>query len=106
MPKRKTQAEFLKEVEEIFGDEYIVLGEYINNKTPIKIPKNINSRISPLLKVNIENNNIKPVKIQNKISSIYVKMSFVFIVFLKILKKSNNNPIKIPFITKIKNKIA
>ena len=37
MPKRKTQAEFLKEVEEIFGDEYIVLGEYINNKTPIKI---------------------------------------------------------------------
>ena len=39
-------------------------------KIPNIIAKNINNRISPLLYVNIEYRMIKPVKIQNKASSI------------------------------------
>ena len=39
-------------------------------KIPSIIAKNINSRISPLLYVNIEYKMIRPVKIQNKASSI------------------------------------
>lgn len=41
MPKRKTQEEFIQEVKTIFGEEYSVLGTYINNKTNIKIKHNI-----------------------------------------------------------------
>ena len=37
MPKRKTQEEFVSEVKELFGDEYIVLGQYINNRTKILV---------------------------------------------------------------------
>lgn len=37
MPKRKTHEEFLFEVKEIFGEEYIILGQYINNKTKILV---------------------------------------------------------------------
>ena len=63
---------------------------------PIKTPKSINNRISPLLNTNIEYSIIAPVKIQNIISSIYVIKSFVLKLFLRILKKSNNKPINIP----------
>lgn len=37
MSKRKTQEEFEKEVKEKLNDEYVVLGEYINNRTNIKV---------------------------------------------------------------------
>lgn len=37
MPRRKTQKEFEKEIQNILGDTYTVLGEYINNHTKIKI---------------------------------------------------------------------
>lgn len=36
MPKRKTQKEFIEEINRITNNEYLVLGEYINNKTKIK----------------------------------------------------------------------
>lgn len=68
------------------------------------MPKNTNKRNSPLLNVNIEYKIINPVKIQNSMSSRYVIKSFVAITFLDILKKSNNKPINIPLIIKIKNK--
>ena len=69
---------------------------------PINTPKNMYNRSSPLLKVNIEYSSSKPVKIQNNMSSIYVIISFVLKLFLKILKISNKIPIKKPFITNIK----
>ena len=37
MPKKKTTEEFKKDVYNIFGDEYEVLGDYKNNKTKIKM---------------------------------------------------------------------
>ena len=37
LPRRKTQEEFEKEVNDIFQGEYQVLGQYINNRTPILI---------------------------------------------------------------------
>ena len=37
MPKRKTQEEFIAEIKAIFNDEYIVLGQYINNREKILI---------------------------------------------------------------------
>ena len=66
----------------------------------------MNIRISPLLNVNVLYNMINPVKIQNMMSWIYVIMSFVLNDFLRILKKSNKSPIKIPLSMKIKNKYA
>ena len=36
MPKRKTQKEFIEEVNKITNNEYLVIGKYINNKTKIK----------------------------------------------------------------------
>ena len=35
MSKRKTHDTFIKEVYDLVNDEYIVLGNYINNKTKI-----------------------------------------------------------------------
>ena len=66
----------------------------------------MNIRISPLLNVNVLYSMINPVKIQNMMSWIYVIMSFVLNDFLRILKKSNKSPIKIPLSMKIKNKYA
>jgi len=40
MMKTKTTEEFIKEVYDSRGDEYTVLGEYINNTTKIKIRHN------------------------------------------------------------------
>ena len=40
MPKRKTQEEFVQEVKTIFGNEYTILGEYVNNKTNILVRHN------------------------------------------------------------------
>ena len=50
----------------IFIIQELKINIYID--IPIIIAKNINNRISPLLNVNIEYNNIIPVKIQNNIS--------------------------------------
>lgn len=41
MPKKKTQEEFIKEVNEKYGDEYTVLGKYIDTHTPILLKHNI-----------------------------------------------------------------
>ena len=38
--KRKTQEEFVREVKEKRGNEYTILGEYVNNKTKILIRHN------------------------------------------------------------------
>ncbi|TVX83699.1 hypothetical protein FQP34_00120 [Peribacillus simplex] len=35
--RRKTTTDFIKELESISGNEYQILGSYINNKTPIEI---------------------------------------------------------------------
>ena len=40
MPKRKTQEEFVSQVNEIFQGEYTVLGQYKNNRTAIQIRHN------------------------------------------------------------------
>ena len=40
MPKRKTHEEFVKEVYELVGKEYSILGEYKSNKTKIEIIHN------------------------------------------------------------------
>lgn len=40
MPKKKTQEEFVKEVQDKFHGEYEVLGQYINNRTKILIKHN------------------------------------------------------------------
>ena len=37
MPKKKTHDEYIKEVYNVFGDEYTILGEYVNSNTKIKI---------------------------------------------------------------------
>ena len=37
MPKRKTQEEFVQEIQEKFNGEYEVLGNYVNNRTQILI---------------------------------------------------------------------
>ena len=73
---------------------------------PNMMPINRNKRISPLLNTNIEDKIIHPVKIQNNMSSIYVIKSFVLNVFLNILKKSNNSPIKKPFTINIRNRFV
>lgn len=39
-PKKK-QSEFISDVEKLFGEEYTVIGEYINNKTQIDMKHNI-----------------------------------------------------------------
>jgi len=38
---RKTTSEFIKEIEDMYNNEYTVLGEYINNSTPILVKHNI-----------------------------------------------------------------
>ena len=40
MPRKKTNQEFLKEVENIVGNEYIFLEKYVNNSTKIKVRHN------------------------------------------------------------------
>ena len=40
MTRRKTTEEFKNEVYELVGDEYTVIGEYVNNKTKIKMRHN------------------------------------------------------------------
>ena len=72
-------------------------------KQPKAIAKSINSRISPLLKIKALYNIVTPVMIQKMISSIYVNISFVFIVFLNILNISNKIPMIMPFIIKTAN---
>ena len=41
MAKKKTHEEFVKEVYDLVGDEYTVLGEYVNSKTKILMKHNI-----------------------------------------------------------------
>ncbi len=41
MPKKKTHDEYIKEVYNVFGDEYTILGEYVNSNTKIKIKHNV-----------------------------------------------------------------
>jgi len=84
----------------------ILLKVNIYKISPNIRPKNINNRKLPSEKLYIQNIMLIPVNIQNKISSIYVIRFIVLNVFLSILKKSNNNPINIPFNVKIKNKYA
>ena len=38
--RQKTHETFVKEVKEMYGDEYTVLGTYTKNKTPVKIQHN------------------------------------------------------------------
>jgi len=45
MGKAKTQEKFELEVNEIFGEEYSVIGKYINNRTKIEIKHNICGKI-------------------------------------------------------------
>ena len=73
---------------------------------PIAIPINMKNLISPLLKINIEYNIKKPVRIQNKISSMYVTKFDVLKLLRNILKKSNIKPIMIPSNVKTKSKYA
>ncbi|MBI6006854.1 hypothetical protein H8J86_13005 [Clostridium perfringens] len=40
MTKRKTHKEFIKEIKDKYGDEYTILGEYINNRTKILVRHN------------------------------------------------------------------
>ncbi|EPB8173065.1 hypothetical protein ACRTAL_002240 [Clostridium perfringens] len=40
MPKKKTHEEFVEDLKERYGNEYIVLGKYINNRTKIKVRHN------------------------------------------------------------------
>lgn len=40
MPKRKTHEQYIKEVNNLFNDEYTILGRYINSNTKIKIRHN------------------------------------------------------------------
>ncbi|XZH34353.1 zinc-ribbon domain-containing protein (plasmid) [Clostridium perfringens] len=40
MPRKKTYEEFIQEVRDKYGDEYTVLGEYINSQTKIKVRHN------------------------------------------------------------------
>ena len=65
----------------------ILLSVVIYISKPIINPKNTNIRNSPLLKYHILYKTIIPVKIQNKMSCIYVARFEVFILLLKILKK-------------------
>ena len=68
----------------------MLLNVNMYNNIPTIIPRKINILISPLLKNQILYKINIPVKIQNKISSIYVIVFEVFILLLKILKKSNH----------------
>ena len=40
MPRRKTDAQFKKEVRDIVGDEYVFLDTYVNGKTKLKVKHN------------------------------------------------------------------
>jgi len=73
---------------------------------PIPKPKNIKSLKLPSEKLYIQYIMLNPVNIQNMISSTFVIKFIVLKDFLKILKKSNKIPIKIPFKVNIKNKYA
>ena len=84
----------------------MLLNVNMYNNIPTIIPRKINILISPLLKNQILYKINIPVKIQNKISSIYVIVFEVFILLLKILKKSNKTPITTPVNEKTKNKYA
>lgn len=74
----------------------MLLNVNMYNNIPTIIPRKINILISPLLKNQILYKINIPVKIQNKISSIYVIVFEVFILLLRILKKSNKTPITTP----------
>ena len=82
----------------------MLLNVNMYNNIPTIIPRKINILISPLLKNQILYKINIPVKIQNKISSIYVIVFEVFILLLRILKKSNKTPITTPVNEKTKNK--
>jgi hypothetical protein len=41
MPKRKTHAEFIKEISEKYGTEFTILGTYINAHTKILVRHNV-----------------------------------------------------------------
>ena len=84
----------------------MLLNVNMYNNIPTIIPRKINILISPLLKNQILYKINIPVKIQNKISSIYVIVFEVFILLLRILKKSNKTPITTPVNEKTKNKFA
>lgn len=84
----------------------MLLNVNMYNNIPTIIPRKINILISPLLKNQILYKINIPVKIQNKISSIYVIVFEVFILLLRILKKSNKTPITTPVNEKTKNKYA
>lgn len=42
MPKKKTHEEFCKQIKELVGDEYTVIGRYISSKVPVKMRHNCN----------------------------------------------------------------
>ena len=84
----------------------MLLNVNMYNNIPTIIPRKINILISPLLKNQILYKINIPVKIQNKISSIYVIVFEVFILLLRILKKSNKTPITTPVNEKTKNNYA
>jgi len=55
----KTTDQFKKEVYDLVKDEYIVLGEYVNNKTKIKIKHNTCNNIYDVTPHNFLNNNTR-----------------------------------------------
>ena len=78
----------------------------IYKENPNINPKNMNNLMFPSVNLYIQKIILKAVEIQNIMSSILVNKFVVLNNFLKILKKSNSNPIKMPFDVKIKNKYA
>lgn len=57
MPKRKTLDEVKREIFEIVGNEYTLIGEYLNNHTPISIRHNVCGHYwNPTIKNFIKNN--------------------------------------------------
>ena len=80
----------------------ILLNVSMYSAMPRAMPKNIYSLISPLLNLNSEYKVIRPVKIQNITSSIYVIKSVVLKLLLNILKTSNKIPNIKPVNIKIK----
>lgn len=43
MPRKKTHEEFLKQVKELVGDEYLVLSQYFQTATKVKMKHNIST---------------------------------------------------------------
>ena len=89
---------------------FIIIIYLLNIRKYINVPninvKIIYNRIWPSVNVIIVYSNTKPVKIQNKISSIYIKIFGILKAFLVILNISNKNPTTNPHIANDNNCVA